>query len=145
MNSLYGGNYSYITPTPGTNSRTYYTPQYQTSPQANYMPPQNGLQSMFPQSNLIWIKDKSMINNYPNGRGWQQWFGLEDEQVIYVRETDMNGVTQPLKKITYQIVEDADLTKNVSQPVYDGPSREEFNALADSVKNMTEKLADLLK
>lgn len=125
--------------------------------------PQN-LQSMIPQSNIIWIDDPNQIASFPTGMGWQQWFGLKNEQVMYVRETDMNGVTQPIRRVRYELDMAPEQNQNtvpqtqetsapapvpapapVSPPVQDSVSREEFNKLADAVNLMTDKLSDLLK
>lgn len=153
-NALFGGN----TFNPYTNSYLTGTPSYRTMPMApvssvpNYttvQPVMQSMQSMIPQSNIIWVDDVNQIGNFPTGRGWQQWFGLKNEQVIYVRETDMNGVTQPLKKVVYQLEEVPVNNSQVTEPLpsnnVDSVTRAEFDKLADSVNLMTEKLADLLK
>ena len=123
--------------------------------------PQN-LQSMIPQSNIIWIDDPNQIASFPTGMGWQQWFGLKNEQVMYIRETDMNGVTQPIRRVRYELdmapeqnqstapiqsqESAAPVQTGVStEAVRDHVSREEFNKLADAVNLMTDKLSDLLK
>ena len=116
---------------------------------------------MIPQSNIIWVDNAEQINSYPTGRGWQQWFGLKDEQVLYVRETDMNGIQQPLQRVVYQIDagtsivpqtqasdEQPGVNQNgsqISQASADIVSREEFTKLADAVNLMADKLSDLLK
>lgn len=128
--------------------------------------PQN-LQSMIPQSNIIWIDDPNQIASFPTGMGWQQWFGLKNEQIMYIRETDMNGVTQPIRRVRYEldmindqsrentqsaavpapVPDQAQVTQSapVQGSVTDGVTREEFNKLADAVNLMTDKLSDLLK
>lgn len=119
--------------------------------------PQN-LQSMIPQSNIIWIDDPNQIASFPTGMGWQQWFGLKNEQVMYIRETDMNGVTQPIRRVRYELdmapeqnqnaaaqTQETSASPSVPAPVQDSVSREEFNKLADAVNLMTDKLSDLLK
>ena len=126
--------------------------------------PQN-LQSMIPQSNIIWIDDPNQIASFPTGMGWQQWFGLKNEQVMYVRETDMNGITQPIRRVRYEldmtneqprenpqpavasVRDQAQVTQSapVQGSVTDGVTREEFNKHADAVNLMTDKLSDLLK
>ena len=123
--------------------------------------PQN-LQSMIPQSNIIWIDDPNQIASFPTGIGWQQWFGLKNEQVMYVRETDMNGVTQPIRRVRYELdmvpeqnqnavtqtqetSAPASISAPAPAPVNDGVTRDEFNKLADAVNLMTDKLSDLLK
>ena len=128
--------------------------------------PQSNIQSMIPQSNIIWIDDPNQIASFPTGMGWQQWFGLKNEQVMYVRETDMNGITQPIRRVRYELdmtnepvqpqsqpqetpttapVQQSATVPAPAQPVNDGVSREEFNKLADAVNLMTDKLSDLLK
>ena len=123
--------------------------------------PQN-LQSMIPQSNIIWIDDPNQIASFPTGIGWQQWFGLKNEQVMYIRETDMNGVTQPIRRVRYELhmapeqnqssvsVQSQESAAPVqtgvsTEAVHDHVSREEFDKLADAVNLMTDKLSDLLK
>lgn len=115
--------------------------------------PQN-LQSMIPQSNIIWIDDPNQIASFPTGMGWQQWFGLKNEQVMYVRETDMNGVTQPIRRVRYELDMPVEQNQESVAPVQtatsteavrDHVSREEFDKLADAVNLMTDKLSDLLK
>jgi len=126
--------------------------------------PQN-LQSMIPQSNIIWIDDPNQIASFPTGMGWQQWFGLKNEQIMYIRETDMNGITQPIRRVRYELDMANEQPQETSQPapvqapaqaqvtqsapiqgsVTDGVTREEFNKLADAVNLMTDKLSDLLK
>ena len=99
-----------------------------------------------PQSNIIWVNSIEEIANYPTGKGWQQFFGDKNKEMIYVRDTDLNGVTQPIKKLAYTIVEDPEPTQSPPQQVPDNyVTKEEFNNLASSVKMMTEKLSDLLK
>lgn len=111
---------------------------------------QQNLQSMIPQSNIIWIDDVSQISTFPTGSGWQQWFGLKNEQVLFVRETDMNGITQPIRKVRYEI--ETENTQSApaqpQQPTENSPApvgREEFDKLTESVNLLTEKLSDLLK
>ena len=134
---------------------------------------QQNLQSMIPQSNIIWIDDYSQIAQFPTGYGWQQWFGLKNDQVMFVRETDMNGVMQPIRRVRYEL--DNMPEQNVQNPVpvqtqmqaqtqaqtqgngavqaavnqepaqVSGVTRAEFDNLAKSVQTMTEKLSDLLK
>ena len=112
------------------------------------------LQSMIPQSNIIWIDDPNQIASFPTGMGWQQWFGLKNEQVMYVRETDMNGVTQPIRRVRYELDMPVEQnqesvtpvqTATSTEAVHDHVSREEFDKLADAVNLMTDKLSDLLK
>lgn len=123
--------------------------------------PQN-LQSMIPQSNIIWIDDPNQIASFPTGMGWQQWFGLKNEQVMYIRETDMNGVTQSIRRVRYELDMAPEQNQSTTpvqsqesgvpvqtavstEAVRDHVSREEFDKLADAVNLMTDKLSDLLK
>lgn len=115
---------------------------------------QQNLQSMIPQSNIIWIDDVSQISTFPTGSGWQQWFGLKNEQVLFVRETDMNGVTQPIRKVRYEIetenaqpapVQQQPQPQQAEEKTLNGVGREEFDKLTESVNLLTEKLSDLLK
>ena len=101
-------------------------------------------QSFTPQSNIIWVNNETEINNYPTGRGWQQLFGDKNKPMFYIRETDLNGITQPVKKLSYTF-EDPKAAEVQPTPTDNSVTREEFNSLAASVNTMTEKLADLLK
>lgn len=101
-------------------------------------------QSFIPQSNIIWLDSEDEISKYPIGRGWQQLFGDKQKPLFYIRETDLNGIMQPLKRLRYTI-EDSTSTESQSTQVTNSVTREEFDSLAKSVNNMTEKLADLLK
>lgn len=119
------------------------------------VPQQNLVQNTLPnQTNIIWVDNENEIQSYPSGRGWQQWFGNKNDQILYVRETDANGNVQPIAKLRYEIIEDIKVEK--AEPVveqkqepavvkYDGPTREEFNQLSDSVNLLVDKLGDLLK
>lgn len=164
----YGTRAPYISATPigtrGIGMNTGFN-QMPVSPPINPQPimqpsvPQN-LQSMIPQSNIIWIDDPNQIASFPTGMGWQQWFGLKNEQIMYIRETDMNGVTQPIRRVRYELdmaveqnqntipqTQETSAPATVPAPVpdQDSISREEFNKLADTVNLMTDKLSDLLK
>ena len=101
-------------------------------------------QSFIPQSNIIWVNNEAEIANYPTGRGWQQLFGDKNKSMFYIRETDLNGITQPLRRLSYTF-EDTKSVEVQAVPSDNSVTRQEFNDLAASVKNMTEKLADLLK
>lgn len=131
----------------------------QPVPQVPTMQPQPTPQSFTPQSNIIWVNSEQEINNYPTGRGWQQLFGDKNKNMFYIRETDLNGVTQPIRRLSYSF---EDQTQQVPQQVSGQPqmqpqqtpapevsaggvSREEFDKLAQAVSLMTDKLADLLK
>ena len=101
-------------------------------------------QSFIPQSNIIWVNSEAEINNYPTGRGWQQLFGDKNKAMFYIRETDLNGITQPLRRLTYTF-EDPKPAESQTVQTDTSVTREEFDKLAGSVNSMTEKLADLLK
>ena len=111
------------------------------------------IQSMIPQSNIIWVESKDEIASYPTGRGWQQWFGDKNKPYLYVREMDMNGVIQPLKTVRFQIEDEpvqqespaSEAPTEESKPQIDAPTREEFNKLSDAVNMLVDKLGDLLK
>lgn len=118
----------------------------------------NAIQAITPQSNLIWIDSPDEIPNYPSGRGWQQWFGDKNAMKLYVRETDSNGVMQPVRTVWMQF---DDPSPSVPQdnmavtqgqdagqpstmaPASTGPSREEFNALVDLAKTTSANVSDL--
>ncbi len=167
MNRFFRGG---VQPTIGTGVTTHRpltTPYYPTTPYTMptplYAPPQqqanfNPMQTMIPnQTNIIWVENESEIANYPSGRGWQQWFGDKNDSILYVRDTDNNGNPQPIVKIRYEVIDSGNETVQPVQeakfvpteepkaPVYDGPSREEFDKLSASVNVMLEKLGDLLK
>ena len=116
------------------------------------VPQQNSIQNMFPnQTNILWVDNENEIQNYPSGRGWQQWFGNKNEQILYVRETDANGNVQPVVKLRYEVIEEArqeaiqETKAESAVPAYEGPSRKEFDDLASSVNMLVDKLGDLLK
>lgn len=161
-----GNGVGYTTPTTPT-APSYGSMATQATPQIPTMQPQPTPQSFTPQSNIIWVNSEQEINNYPTGRGWQQLFGDKNKNMFYIRETDLNGVTQPIRRLAY-IFEDqtqqapapvpAQMPQQVSgqlqmQPQQTpapevsagGVSREEFDKLAQAVSLMTDKLADLLK
>ena len=116
------------------------------------VPQNNGIQSMIPnQTNIHWVNNENEIASFPIGRGWQQWFGNKNEQILYVRESDENGNIQPVVKLRYEVIEDAkpvsaNEAKAESMAInFDGPSRDEFNKLTESVNMLVDKLGDLLK
>lgn len=153
-------------PVLGTGVNTYrpaaptYYPQPYALPSVNTAP-QNPMQTMLPnQTNIIWVDNENEIAAYPSGRGWQQWFGDKNNQILYVRDTDANGNAQPIVKLRYEVLESSGPTtseaaqeptpaqaasETVKMPAYDGPSREEFDKLSSSVALMLDKLGDLLK
>ena len=104
-------------------------------------------QSIVPQSNMIWVNGEEEITNYPTGRGWQQFFGDKNKNVIYVRETDLNGITQPIKKLTYTMEEPPkqEQPDPQPQPQENTVTREEFDKLTAAVNGMVDKLSELLK
>ena len=134
-----------IQPSQSYSSMPVMNPQMQQTPRFNPV--------TMPQSNIIWISSKDDIQAYPTGRGWQQLFGVmnDDANLFYLRETDLNGVIQPIKTIRYEIVDETESSKEVSasspapvpteQPAV---SREEFDSLTNAVNTLTTKLADLL-
>lgn len=138
--SIYGsGNYG-----------TYYSGQTmpQTPVQIPTMQPQPTPQSFTPQSNIIWVNGEEEISNYPSGRGWQQLFGDKNKNMFYIRETDLNGVTQPIRRLSYKFEDQQPQqtqTQETQQTVQSGVTRDEFDKLAQSVNLMAEKLSDLLK
>jgi hypothetical protein len=122
------------------------------------------------QSNIIWIDNENEIPNYPTGRGWQQWFGNKNEQILYIRDTDTNGVIQPIVRVKYEVIEDQPtVQQGIQQTEAAVPTapvntnqyvdRNEFedlnkklkgisdnvNGLIKTLDNMQDKLADLLK
>lgn len=119
------------------------------------------------QSNIIWIDNENEILNYPTGRGWQQWFGNKNEQILYIRDTDTNGIIQPIVRVKYEVIEDQPAVQpSVQQTEAAAPvntnqyvNRNEFdnlnkkledmygsvNSLTKTLGNMQDKLADLLK
>lgn len=138
----------------------------QATPQIPTMQPQPTPQSFTPQSNIIWVNNEQEINNYPSGRGWQQLFGDKNKNMFYIRETDLNGVTQPIRRLSYTFedqvpqqqiqpqaqAQQQDLQTTPQQSVQENlqtvpnaVSREEFDQLAKAVNLMTDKLSDLLK
>lgn len=124
-------------------------------------------QSFTPQSNIIWVNNEDEIRSYPTGRGWQQLFGDKNKNMFYIRETDMNGVMQPIRRLSYtfedqvmpqmnqqtgQVPQQTQPTPQAQppqpaqpMPQENGVSRDEFDKLTQAVNMMTEKLADLLK
>lgn len=124
-------------------------PNYPPIIQNFSIPQQTPVQNMVPnQTNILWVDNENEIQNYPSGRGWQQWFGNKNEQILYVRETDENGNVQPIVKLKYEVIEETKpeaQQETKTEPVYEGPSRKEFDDLASSVNMLVDKLGDLLK
>lgn len=137
----------------------------QASPQIPSMQPSP--QSFTPQSNIIWVNNEDEIKSYPTGRGWQQLFGDKNKNMFYIRETDMNGVMQPIRRLSYtfedqvmpQMNQQTGQVPVQTQPVpqaqppqpaqpmpqENGVSRDEFDKLSQAVNMMADKLSDLLK
>lgn len=161
-----GNGVGYATPT----APSYGSMATQPTPQIPTMQPQPTPQSFTPQSNIIWVNNEQEINNYPSGRGWQQLFGDKNKSMFYIRETDLNGVTQPIRRLSYTFEDQAPQQQAQPQPqpqtqaphqdpqmtpqqsvqenlqtVPSAVSREEFDQLAKTVNLMTDKLSDLLK
>lgn len=129
----------------------------------------NTVQAITPQSNMIWIDDPAEIVNWPSGRGWQQWFGDKTSMKVYVRDTDANGVIQPLRTFWLHteppVVEGKSADGNLqmptngnaqeysapqSRPVQQYPSKDDFDALVrisnDTISNvnkLTEAVSSL--
>lgn len=62
--------------------------------------------SAAPQCNLYWVKDVDALMNHPTSPNEHLYFGDENEQIIYVRETDGNGqIRSPIKALHYTIEE----------------------------------------
>lgn len=152
---------------------SYVVPQQTTAPVVSSVMPgsstMNAIQSITPQSNMIWIDSPDEITNYPSGRGWQQWFGNKNEPIVYIRETDSNGVIQPIVTVWLDFkgpgtteqqnannqvtaAEPVPDTKVASAPVSASasasgtpPTREEFNTLAAATKQTNSDVASLVK
>lgn len=59
-----------------------------------------------PKCNLIWANDMDKVLSHPTSPNEQLYFGDENEQIIYVRETDGNGnVKNPIKALHYTVEE----------------------------------------
>lgn len=142
------------------------TPGYQPRPMnsGSYMnPAMQAVQTMIPQSNIIWIDSVDEISAYPTGKGWQQWFGDKHNPYLYVRVTDANGIIQPISRVRFKIednqtsvVQEANVTPEnepeATPAVSDAPTRDEFeqlskavNTISDSVNTLVDKLGELLK
>ena len=110
--------------------------------------PMNTPQSFVPQSNIIWVNGEEEISNYPTGRGWQQLFGDKNKNMFYIRETDLNGITQPVRRLHYEFEETqapAPANQPQAAPTENPVTREEFDKLVGAVSSMTDKLSELLK
>lgn len=160
-----------FTPQPvnrGYNNYTIPTPTAVQAP-APVMPVNNAvnaIQAITPQSNMIWIDSPDEITNYPSGRGWQQWFGNKNEPVVYIRETDSNGVIQPVVTVWLDFKGPASSEQASAAPAEEpkaavsasttpaaapaqtassGPSREEFDALVSVSRQTSSNVAELAK
>ena len=98
------------------------------------------------QCNLIWVKSVDEMLNHPTSPNEQLYFGNEDELVLYVRETDVNGkVKSPIKALHYTIEEipigpEAQfVTKDEHKQLFDLVEK-----LSISVSSMDQKLEKLL-
>lgn len=59
-----------------------------------------------PKCNLIWAESIDKILAHPTSPNEQLYFGDQNEQIIYVRETDGNGnVKNPIKALHYTVEE----------------------------------------
>lgn len=121
-----------------TTRQPYMSPVSQTPVNVNLFP----AQQVVPQSNIIWVEREEDITNYPSGKGWQQLFGDKNKNMFYIRETDLNGITQPIKRLSYTVEE----SSQPQQPIPDGVvTKDEFNELSSAVKDIADKLSELLK
>lgn len=99
-----------------------------------------------PQCNLIWVKDLDALLSHPASPNEQLYFGSENEQLIYVRETDGNGkIKSPIKALHYTLEEipigpEAQfVTKDEHKQLYSLVEK-----LAGNVESMNEKLEKLI-
>lgn len=99
-----------------------------------------------PQCNLYWVKDFDALMNHPTSPNEQLYFGDENEQLLYVRETDGNGqIKSPIRVLHYTIEEipigpEAQfVTKEEHKQLYGLVEK-----LSGSVDAMNEKLEKLL-
>lgn len=99
-----------------------------------------------PQCNLIWVKNLDGLLSHPSSPNEQMYFGSEEEQIIYVRETDGNGkIKSPVKALHYTIEEipigpEAQfVTKDEHKQLYGLVEK-----LSSNIDSMNEKLEKLL-
>lgn len=104
------------------------------------------LNSVTPQCNLIWVKDLDALLSHPASPNEQMYFGNENEQIIYVRETDGNGkVKSPIKALHYTLEEipigpEAQfVTKDEHKQLYSLVEK-----LAGNIDSMNDKLEKLI-
>ena len=92
-----------------------------------------------PQCNLYWVNSQEDVLNHPTSPNEQLYFGDRNEPVIYVRETDSNGVIKnPLHVLKYSMEDVA------FGPEANFVTKEEHQKLYDLVSQMNEKLEKLL-
>ena len=73
---------------------------------SNLLSQTNTTEPAAPQCNLYWVKDFTDLMNHPTSPKEHLYFGDENEQIIYVRETDANGqIKSPVKALHYTIEE----------------------------------------
>lgn len=113
---------------------------------SNSLQQSNTTASANPQCNLYWVKDFDALMNYPTAPNEHLYFGDENEQVLYVRETDSNGqIKSPIKVLHYTIEEmpigpEAQfVTKDEHRQLYGLVEK-----LSGSVEAMNDKLEKLL-
>ena len=106
----------------------------------------NAVDAAAPQCNLFWVKDFAELMNHPTSPKEHLYFGDENEQIIYVRETDANGqIKSPIKALHYTIEEipigpEAQfVTKDEHKQLYSLVER-----LSENIDAMNEKLEKLL-
>lgn len=99
-----------------------------------------------PQCNLLWVKDLDALMAHPTASNEHLYFGNENEQIIYVRETDSNGqIKSPIKALHYTIEEipigpEAQfVTKDEHKQLYSLVEK-----LSGNVESMNQKLEQLL-
>lgn len=113
---------------------------------SNLLSQTNTTESAAPQCNLYWVKDFAALMNHPTSPKEHLYFGDENEQIIYVRETDANGqIKSPVKALHYTIEEipigpEAQfVTKDEHKQLYSLVEK-----LSGNVDMMNEKLEKLL-
>lgn len=59
-----------------------------------------------PKCNIIWASGIDKVLSHPTSPNEQLYFGDENDQIIYVRETDGNGnIKNPIKALHYTVEE----------------------------------------
>lgn len=98
------------------------------------------------QCNLFWVKSIDDVMSHPTSPKEHLYFGSEEEQVIYVRETDSNGQIKSPIKILHYTIEDYPIgpeaqfvTKDEHKQLYSLVEK-----LSGNVESMNQKLEQLL-